>query len=163
MSGDIEFSDEEIDRFWAKVAIKGLDDCWEWQASTINSGYGMLVIKRRHITAHRFSWMLANDTDIPDGLLVLHSCDNKLCCNPAHLRLGTHSDNIKEAYARGLRVVRDSRGEKHGGAKLTEKDVLEIRRLSAEGKSYSTLAGEYGVSKATIAFVVTRRKWGWLK
>ncbi|MDQ1317135.1 MAG: hypothetical protein QG588_786 [Candidatus Poribacteria bacterium] len=84
------------DRFWSKVDIKGLLDCWEWTAKSIRGhGYGFICINQKKISAHRLSYEMAYGK-IPDDLLVLHSCNNKKCVNPAHLRVGTNQDNADD-------------------------------------------------------------------
>ena len=89
---------------WAKV-IK-TDRCWLWGGATSSSGYGVLQKGKRGeglVRAHRLSYEIHNGK-IPQGMLVLHSCDNKLCVNPDHLSCGDYSRNIKEAWERGLRL-----------------------------------------------------------
>ena len=93
------------ERFWAK--LKTSDDCWEWQGARNNKGYGILMLKepgKKHVarTTHRFSWELHNGP-IPNGLWVLHRCDNPPCANPAHLFLGDNADNIRDMWAKGRR------------------------------------------------------------
>lgn len=91
-----------LGRFWAKVDIGSSDACWQWRSDV--DTYGRFRILRGHkaIGGHVFSWILANREDVPTGTLVLHSCDNKRCVNPAHLSLGDFRQNAKEAVARGL-------------------------------------------------------------
>jgi hypothetical protein len=87
-----------VERFWARVR-KG-PECWEFAGPT-RKGYGQLGVgSGRHISAHRISWELANGP-IPDGMQVLHTCDNPPCVNPAHLFLGTHQDNMDDMVAKG--------------------------------------------------------------
>lgn len=86
-------------RFWSKVDKSG--DCWVWTAYVQDSGYGWFRLQGRSVRAHRVSYELANGP-IPEGLYVLHSCDNKLCVKPEHLRVGTHAENVREAVERGL-------------------------------------------------------------
>lgn len=93
-----------LERFWNKVDVRGPDECWPWRTSS-DDAYGKFSVKRppgRLIGAHVFSWIIANRSDIPAGLLVLHSCDFKKCVNPRHLSLGTYSKNAQEAVERGL-------------------------------------------------------------
>lgn len=86
------------DRFWNKGDKSG--ECWEWTASRFTNGYGQFTINGRPIGSHRFAYM---DTygPIPKGLLVRHTCDNRLCCNPSHLLLGTPQDNMNDKVERG--------------------------------------------------------------
>lgn len=93
-----------MERFWAKVNVAGPHDCWEWTAGTDRAGYGRISLggrgDRRLVGAHRASWQIVNGP-IPDGLFVLHSCDNPPCVNPQHLRVGTNADNMADMVVRG--------------------------------------------------------------
>lgn len=91
------------ERFWAKV--EKTDTCWLYMGFRKWDGYGWLArsqgdSKVRHMTAHRYAWILTNG-EVPDGKHVLHKCDNPPCCNPAHLFLGTHQENMKDKAAKG--------------------------------------------------------------
>lgn len=89
------------ERFWSKVDTSaGLFGCWPWAAGRNDKGYGMFRVEGRDRRAHRIAWTLTNGP-IPDGLLVLHECDNPPCVNPAHLHLGTDADNARERDERG--------------------------------------------------------------
>lgn len=87
-----------FDRFWNKVDRSG--DCWTWQGSRDRKGYGRVSVNQRPVLAHRFSWTLSHGP-IPDGLCVLHKCDNPPCVNPEHLFLGTIADNNRDMVAKG--------------------------------------------------------------
>jgi hypothetical protein len=145
-----------LDRFWSKV--NKTDGCWIWTARLDRDGYG-----RFHPTAttlvlcHRLSWKL-NNGPIPIGMCVLHHCDNPACVNPAHLFLGTQADNIDDKVKKG----RQSRGENHGRAKITEAQVIEARERHNQGDTFASLSREMGISYHTIWSVVTGRRWKYL-
>ena len=144
------------ERFWPKVCMRGPDDCWEWLAGTNGRGYGFFYINGKQLLAHRVSWEMVNGS-IPDGLDVLHDCDNGLCINPRHLHLGTQAQNAKEAVARGLML---SAGELNPNSKLREAEILEIRRLASTGRlSQRNLAAIFRVGPPTINGIVTDKTW----
>jgi hypothetical protein len=87
-----------IKRFLSKVDTSG--ECWVWRASLVRDGYGQFRIGRTMYFAHRASYELFNGP-ILEGKIILHSCDNPRCIRPAHLSIGTYSDNINDAYRRG--------------------------------------------------------------
>jgi hypothetical protein len=147
------------ENFWSKVAVGGDDGCWEWQAGKNRWGYGHHVIRCKRVGAHRMAWIYANG-EIPDGLHVLHHCDNPGCCNPKHLFLGTNIDNIQDKCRKG----RQSRpkGEAHPGARLTEADVRRIRDRAKAGVRKTALAREYGVSQPHISYICSGRFWSHL-
>jgi hypothetical protein len=107
------------------VDVRGADECWPFLNARDRKGYGRVFHRGKVRWAHRVAWELANGP-IPEGMWVLHSCDNPPCCNPAHLRLGTPADNAADRDARGRR--RPPRGEANGRAKLSAEDVVDLRR-----------------------------------
>src|SRR5688572_10792126 len=108
-----DVDDSLVARFWAKVVVAGPDECWNWQAAT-RDGYGAIGHHRKTLGAHVVSFLIHHG-DIPKGRKILHSCDNRLCCNPAHLSAGTHQRNM------------DVRGEKGTNATITESDSRLIK------------------------------------
>lgn len=90
-----------IAKFWAKVDKRGPEECWPWLGQVRWDGYGRFVILRKPQWTHRFSWELHNGRKLVKGEHVLHSCNNPPCCNPAHLRAGTHQENMEEAQRHG--------------------------------------------------------------
>lgn len=150
------------ERFWEKVDVRGPDDCWEWTASRRATGYGQIQAgERKSAKAHRVAWELTHGP-IPEGLFVLHSCDNPPCVNPAHLRLGTHAENMADRERRrrceGPKKARV--GEAHPMVKLTAGEVAEIRERHAGGGVWCTqLANEYGVSPSQVRRIIHRQSW----
>lgn len=150
------------ERFWKKVAIAGPSDCWPWQSYVAPHGYGRICLssrpRSRCVRAHRLAYFFHYGVE-PGELCVLHSCDNRRCCNPAHLRLGTPADNARD---RSLRNRLNPRmGEAHTLARLTEKQVRAILEEAPKiGKGCKAeLARRYGVSFSTVASIVNRTSW----
>lgn len=127
-------------------------------AGKSSTGYGILWIEGRNWTAHRIAWTLTNGP-IPDGLYVLHQCDNRPCANPNHLFLGTNGDNQRDAAKKGKSRGKVMFGENNPAAKLSETDVREIRRLEALGVKRKTLAAKWSISYSQISSILTRQTW----
>lgn len=93
-------------------------------------------------------------------MCVLHRCDNPPCCNPAHLFLGTHADNVRDKVNKGRQSRHSSPGEAAGLAKLTNEQVLEMRRLYAEEHIRQVdLAARFGVGQSAVSAILRRRTW----
>lgn len=149
---------DEGARFWSKADVRGPNECWPWLRSVDRCGYGKFQVgARSNDVAHRVAWRLVNGP-VPEGLYVLHHCDNPPCVNPRHLYTGTQFDNMHDAVVRG-RHVPPPRGEAHRTSKLTIAKVAEIRRRAASGETQTSLAGEFGVTQTAISSVVRRRTW----
>jgi len=182
-----------IDRFEAKVKIGGPDDCWEWQGA--NSGarrgkpYGHIFWNGRLEKAHRVAFAWFHGREITPGLEVMHTCDNPPCVNPAHLKEGTHRQNMLDGHAKGRvttviptpqsmakqrantprgdqspmkrpEVRQKFNGEANGNGKLTREQVREIRRLrSEEGLTLTALGQRFGVNHSMIGFIVRGEVW----
>lgn len=143
---------DPVARFWSKVDVRGPDECWPWLAAVDGDGYGRFSHGGRgapQARASRFAYACEHGP-IPEGASVLHSCDNPPCCNPRHLRAGTHQDNMEVA------VVRGRKPRVRGNARLTPAEVLEIRRSAATG---SSLAARFGLAKSTVSMIRSGRTW----
>lgn len=153
------------ERFWAKVRVTGPDDCWEWAAGRSKHGYGRVDFHYPGKTsriASRVAWEMTHGP-IPDGLHVLHECDNPPCCNPAHLFLGTHLDNVRDMHRKGrARIYQFPNGDDHNKAKLTWADIREIRRTCKpwdKQRGAHVLARKYGVKPEAIRRIVRGETW----
>ena len=149
-------------RFWDKVARRGRDDCWNWTAAKDRHGYGVIRSDGKLWRAHRFSYELAYGPIPKDtgyhGICVCHHCDNRSCVNPSHLFLSSAGGNSEDAANKGR--VGGPAGVLSGRAKLSENDVLEIRkRYSPRKVTFHQLASEYNVHHTTILAIV--RRWTW--
>lgn len=151
-------TEQQRQRFWSRINIKSDSECWEWLGTLRRrNGYGVITIRHKPVFAHRLSYILTRG-EIPEGLYVCHTCDNKLCCNPAHLWLGTHADNCADKHQKGR--ANSPKGEFHYKAILTEASVLEIRKQYASGnKTQRGLAKEYGVDQSTISYAISEKNW----
>lgn len=146
-------------RFWSKVKIGNPNDCWIWQANIHRNGYGAFWDGERQVCAHRASYEI-NVGSIPEGMFVIHSCDNPACCNPAHLRLGTPLDNMQDMWAKGRARPTCLRAEEHPCAKLSWDSVHHIREIYRRGgTSQDKIATQFGVSQITISRVVRQYNW----
>jgi len=142
------------ERFLAKVSPRA-DGCWLWTGLVRPDGYGAARFEGREQAAHRVAWKLFRGK-IEEGISVCHKCDVRACVNSDHLFLGTPSDNVKDMNRKG----RNRRGEKHGSAKLTERQVCRIKTMLKEDKMYaSEIAREFGVSETAIRAIKTGKTW----
>lgn len=148
------------ERFWKLVdKSAGPLACWPWLGRRIEErgGYGIFWLPGRGTAGtHRVAVMLSTGND-PGALEVLHGCDNPPCCNPAHLTVGTHADNMKDMISKGRRNVR---GEHNGAAKLTAGQVRIIRDEYAAGRAdQAGLAKQFGVDQTLVSQIVRRLVW----
>lgn len=136
-----------LDGVAERVIHEDLGPCWEWTGSCGRGGYGKLRINGGPTAgAHRLS-VYAHAGELPDpDTKLLHQCDNPSCCNPDHLRWGTHQENMAERAARG----RTSAGTSHYAAKLSHIQVQEVRQRSTWGWSSADIASKYEVSEITV-------------
>jgi hypothetical protein len=147
-----------IKRFWAKVDKSGgADACWPWTAAKLPAGYGRFGVCKGYVTtAHRIAYELAKGP-IQPGLFILHTCDNPPCCNPAHLRAGTHDENMSDMRERS----RSRAGSRNVNAKLDEATVLLVRMTHKQtGKTGRALAKFFpDIAPNYICAIVRRAVW----
>lgn len=147
-------------RYWRAVVVN-TEGCWGWTSWFDRDGYGRI----RNIRAPRLSWQIHHGP-IPDGMCVLHRCDNPPCTRPDHLFLGTIADNNADKAAKGRstrgRSLRGNhvRGEAHHAARITNEDVRAIRELYAAGMLQREIGERFGVRPGYISNIITGRSWG---
>ena len=152
-----KYTPRDISRFWSKIDQReDPDSCWDWRASFGTTGYGQIRWNGTTEKAHRVAWELTHGER--PTLCVLHRCDNRSCCNPTHLFLGTRTDNSDDMYAKH----RSAWGERSSHAKLTLPQILEIRRIFVRGHPElgdKALSARFGCSPRTIRDIVNRHSW----
>jgi len=133
-----------------------LTDCILWQGKMHENGYGLVYDPevQKHVRAHRYIMK-----PIPEGMIVMHTCDNRACVNPKHLKISTQSENLKDMYIKSRQGVRKfPKGSDHHFTTLTNEQVVEIKQRAKPGL-FRKLAKEYGVSKTTIRNIHIGYTW----
>jgi hypothetical protein len=128
--------------------------CRIWQGA-VRGGYGIKWVRNHRVAAHRWAWEQAHGP-IPDGMVILHACDNKLCFRIDHLSLGTPADNSRDMANKG----RSARGERHGQARLSPDQVRAIRNDPRTGFE---IAADYGITQPHVSAIKVRRVWAHLE
>lgn len=155
-------------RFWSKVDRRSPGQCWPWTAQRRN-GYGFCWVPSGPFRAHRVAYFLSTGID-PGNMMICHRCDNRFCCNPNHMFLGTHQDNQDDKLRKG-RVAAGvrhrsktkpesvARGSSHWIAKLTEEEVVKIRERHDSGESFGSISRSLGVSLTAVFMAYHGRSW----
>ena len=152
-------------RFWSKVNKTAT--CWLWKAGTDKDGYGRIKITKKNRMAHRIAWIVCYGS-IPNGLLVLHHCDNPPCCNPKHLFLGTEKANSQDMLSKGRQSKVGNRahnrgvqaGSNHHNSLLQEWEVMLIRIYCQRGKeSQRAIGTRFGITNQHVSGIKRRRIW----
>ena len=152
----MSFDVHDVARFWSKVNVRDEGECWPWRAYQAPNGYGEFKVRTadKSAGAHRVAFAIFNGVAIEElgGLVVRHSCDNRICCNPFHLSTGSHNDNVADRVQRG----RSAKGVGNGNHKLVEGEVLAIL---ADTRSNSEIARSYDVHTDTIRCIKIGKTW----
>lgn len=144
------------ERFFSKTRREG--ECLIYTGSLSKSGYGQFWAYGTTLRAHRFAWELKHGP-IDLYVLICHKCDNKPCVETEHLFEGTELDNMQDWKAKGLSRF----GERGTKAILTHENVLEVKKLSAEGSTDKSIALRFGVHRTTISKIITGVNWSHVK
>lgn len=156
------WSDEMVER------LEGKDGCWLWRAPIAADGYGRFGCStygeggRKTYPAHKVSWELATGEKVRTGLLVCHHCDNRRCIRPSHLFVGTHTDNMRDMWAKGRGWNHKPpvmRGENSMQSRVSAAQVIEFRRLFLTGISCRELAKQFNLGHCLVSNAVSGRSW----
>lgn len=143
--------------FWMRVDIREKDECWEWIGQRMSKGYGTYFFQHARILSHRYAYA-STYGEFPHEDLACHDCDNPPCCNPSHLFLGDRSANARDMVSKGRHNKNGLKGERHPQSKLTEVEVLEIRKKYVIGNG-KILAKEYNINDSIIYDIIARKLW----
>jgi len=147
----------EAERFNAKYKKGSKSSCWEWLGKLGKNGYGLFYMMRpprKTFHAHRVAWSHHNNRDVPDGMMICHTCDNRSCVNPDHLYLGTGYDNNSDTVKRHR--AKRKRGSECSWSKLTEKQVIDIVKSTA---TQQKIAERYGLDQSTVSQIKAGLRW----
>jgi len=161
----------EKKRFYAKIDTTGT--CWEWHGSMAPNGYGQFYREKgKSRQAHRIAWEYENG-EIPQGLYVCHKCDNRKCCRPDHLFLGTHSDNMRDMVSKNrhntvpgcfaMLKVRNCSGSRNPQAKLSEEDAELIKSIPKVYGRGAKVARHFGVHEEIVSGIWRGKRWKHIK
>lgn len=160
------------DRILSRITIGHVDECWLWNGFKNEHGYGRIRFNGVMTLAHRAIWSI-HFGEIPGSMCVCHHCDTPACCNPSHLFLGTHQDNMTDRQAKGRQACGDRsgarkhpetvpRGSRSGKTKLTDSDVIEIRSMASSNIAQKDIADIFGISRNGVSCIVNRQRWAHL-
>lgn len=146
-------------RFYSKIVTHDDPDaCWDWKAYKDKDECGIFTMEKGNFRAPRLMWILANQSHIPDGYYVCHTCDNEACTNPKHLWVGTQLDNMRDRKEKG-RYGTMAKGSNHYKAVLTEMMVRRICRMAEVGYGSSQIAGVLNLKTPCVRAVVNGSTW----
>lgn len=144
-----------FDRLFEKTAVQD-NGCWIFTGRCNMHGYGTISFENKPVLAHRMAYILCID-DIPSEMNVLHTCDNPPCVNPDHLFLGTQQINVADMVSKGRNFIPSL--DNNPNAKLSLKEVKEIKELLYTSVKQIDIAVKYRVSKQTISEIARGNLW----
>lgn len=145
-------------RFDSKFIIS--DGCWEWLGSSDKDGYGNFwdCEQKTNVRAHRYAF--EREYGPLGDLYACHKCDNPSCVRPSHLFAGTNSDNMNDKVSKGRTLgFAAMKGEQHTQSKLTEKDIVEIKRRLINGIKQKEIALDFGIDSSVVSRIKTGKIW----
>lgn len=120
-------------------------------------GYALCKLGNVSFRAHRLSWEFHNNSKIPHGEIVMHSCDNPPCINPAHLSVGTTKKNMEDKHDKGRAAVQA--GPSNNASKVTPQMAEEAKKRLLSGEKRSVIAKSLGISKGTLELMCYGKHW----
>jgi len=151
-------------KFWQNVKVTDDEnDCWEWQKGRFSNGYGMVGLDYGKTgSAHKYTYELCYG-EVPLGKVITHSCDNRLCCNPLHLKAMTSRENTQDMILKGRMKIGNHIGECNGNATLTENDIISILHSIKKGINNSVIATMFNVNPSAISKIKRNITWRHIK
>jgi hypothetical protein len=141
-----------------RFVIRKSEGCWDWSGCCASPGYGQFKYGMKKERCHRASWMI-HYGEIPKGMFVCHTCDNKKCANPKHLFLGTCEENNRDMMKKNRSPILGKSGEANPRCKLTQSQVIEIKEMLKNKMPQFTIANFFNVSQALISLIKLERVW----
>lgn len=139
-----------LEKFWNNIRKADANQCWVWRGGKDSNGYGILRFNGKTMRPHRLMWMLKNGK-IPKGLGVLHKCDNRPCCNPSHLFLGTQAENVADAASK-------NRMDHVGQHKLSLHQISAMKKLLDQGLSQREIAIKFELHQSTVSRIKHQKR-----
>lgn len=158
---------QQVERRFLDALQRESNGCWRWKQRCNSHGYGQTRIHQTKIASHRLAYTLFCGP-IPDGMCVLHHCDNPPCCRPDHLFLGTMKDNMQDmakkkraqnGFTKGTDCLVKYSGENNSSAKLSAERVLAMRAEFAAGSTLTEIAEKYRHSLSGVHAIIHRKTW----
>ncbi len=147
--------DFEAKKFWSKVDIGDKDDCWPFLGCFGKHGYGVVGFRRKFWRAHRLALVLYLGRPLNKNELACHKCDNRKCCNPNHLFVGSPADNMHDMIKKGRKRV----GSRASQTKLNEEIVRKSKQLKEAGMTWIAIAKKFDMHPCTISKAINGKRW----